>query len=59
MTYAIHPVWETTGRPESMRYGLYRVSATGEIEIARASRLESVENLRQQLLQSQGKRRPW
>jgi hypothetical protein len=53
MTYAIHPVWGTTQRPESLRYGLYQISSRGEIEIARASRLESIENLRQCLLRIQ------
>ncbi|QLG89186.1 hypothetical protein HQ393_13560 [Chitinibacter bivalviorum] len=50
MVYAIHPVWGTTQRPESLRYGLYQVSSQGEVEIARALRLESVETLRQHLL---------
>jgi len=50
MTYAIHPVWSTTNQPQSMRYGLYKVSADGEQEIAQAARLESVEALRQHLL---------
>jgi hypothetical protein len=50
MTYAIHPVWGTTQRPESLRYGLYQLSPQGEIEIARANRLESIESLRQHLL---------
>ncbi|QZA81398.1 hypothetical protein [Deefgea piscis] len=51
MTYAIHPVWSTTQQPQLMRYGLYKISADGEQEIAQAGCLESIEALRQQLLQ--------
>nr|WP_314899182.1 hypothetical protein [uncultured Deefgea sp.] len=53
MTYAIHPVWSTTNQPQSMRYGLYKICADGEQEIAQAVRLESVEALRQHLLHPQ------
>ncbi|QZA77500.1 hypothetical protein K4H28_14640 [Deefgea tanakiae] len=53
MTYAIHPVWSTTNQPQSMRYGLYKISPDGEQEIAQAARLESVEALRQHLLHPQ------
>jgi hypothetical protein len=56
MTYAIHPVWTTTQRPELLRYGLYQVSSQGEVEIARANRLESIESLRQHLLHHQIKK---
>ncbi|WP_297576821.1 hypothetical protein [uncultured Deefgea sp.] len=51
MTYAIHPVWSTTQQPQLMRYGLYKIGADGEQEIAQACCLESIEALRQQLLQ--------
>ncbi|WP_156129111.1 hypothetical protein [Chitinibacter sp. ZOR0017] len=50
MRYAIHPIWTTTQRPQTLRYGLYQLSPHGEIEIARAIRLESIETLRQQLI---------
>lgn len=53
MTYAIHPVWSTTSQPQSLLYGLYKVGVDGEQEIAQASRLESIEELRQQLLHSE------
>ena len=50
MTYSIHPVWGTTQKPQLLRYGLYKVSAQGEEEIARSDRLAAIEALRQQLL---------
>ena len=56
MTYTIHPVWGTTGKPASLRYGLYKISSQGEQEIARSSRLDSIESLRQHLLSPKSSR---
>jgi hypothetical protein len=50
MRYAIHPIWTTTQRPQTLRYGLYQICQQGEVEIARAIRLSTIENLRQQLI---------
>ncbi|KAF0812427.1 hypothetical protein IGB42_03095 [Andreprevotia sp. IGB-42] len=50
MRFAIHPVWNTTASPSTLRYGLYLVGTQGEREVARADSMPIIEQLRNALL---------
>ncbi|WP_035054783.1 hypothetical protein [Andreprevotia chitinilytica] len=50
MRFAIHPVWNTTASPQTLRYGLYVVGLQGEREVARADSMPAIETMRMRLI---------
>ncbi|STQ89186.1 hypothetical protein [Iodobacter fluviatilis] len=48
-TFVIHPIWPVS-EPESMEYGLFRVTRHGELELLRSACLESLTDVHHKML---------
>jgi hypothetical protein len=48
-TFVIHPIWPVS-KPESMQYGLFRITHQGEQELLRSSCLENLTDAHHRLV---------